>query len=165
MIKFLFKNSKKSDKRLLNSSLDSFWFQKAFIISFCFCGSFLLLGNVFKDQLFPEELKRVLSSQKNATEFESLIFPSFPVNLKTSGEISPVLVKIELKTDKPAAKQEIVLKTRKFKKYLLLLLSGQSRTDLEKNRAWFEEQIRSQFNVFLSKGSVKQVEFHTALIN
>ena len=165
MIKFLFKNSKKSGKRLFIGSLDSSWFQKAFIVSFCFCSSFFLLGNVFKDQLFPEESKRVLSLQKNSTEFESLIFPSFPVNLKTSGEIAPVLVKIELKTDKLAVKKEIVLKTKKFKKYLLLLLSGQSKKDLEKNRAWFEEQIRSQFNVFLSKGSVKQVEFHTALIN
>lgn len=164
---FLLKNQGKADKRPFIGSLNSFWFQRAFILSFCFCGSFLLLGNIFEDQLFllKKEPKNRLSLKDSSTEIEGFAFPPFLVNLKASGEIAPVLLKIELKTDKPEAKKEIVLKTKKFKKYLLLLLSGQSRRDLKKNRAWFEEKIRSQFNVFLSKGSVEQVVFHTALIN
>lgn len=167
MIKKSSLNQSQSKRLPFIGSLDSFWFQKAFVFSFCLCAFLFVLGNIFEDQLFPLEkgLKSGLSSKNISKEAGGFAFPPFPVNLKASGEIAPVLLKIELKTDKPEAKKEIVLKSKKFQKHLLLLLSGQSKGDLEKNRAWFEEKIKSQFNVFLSKGSVEQVVFHTALIN
>ena len=149
--------------------LDSLWFQKAFLISFCLCGSFLIAGNVLKDKLFPSSqslnLKEKNSSSTYTADFENVVFPPFPVNLKTASGIATALVKIELQTNKLSAKREILLKNKKFQKHLLLLLSGQNTRELNKNKTYFEEKIRSQFNIFLSQGTVKKVKIHTALIN
>lgn len=167
MIKNTFLSQNHPKRLFFAGSLDSFWFQKAFVFSFCLCAFLFILGNIFEDQLFPLEkgLKKRIPSKDISKEMGGFAFPPFPVNLKASEGISPVLLKIKLKTDKLEAEKEIVLKSKKFKKHLLLLLSGKNKGDLEKNKAWFEEKIKSQFNVFLSKGSVEQVAFHTALIN
>lgn len=167
MIKKTFLNQSQFKRLSFAGSLDSLWFQKAFVFSFCLCAFLFILGNIFKDRMFPLEkgLKKGIPSKDVSKEIGGFAFPPFPVNLKASEGIAPVLLKINLKTDKLETKKEIVLKSKKFKKHLLLLLSGQNKGDLEKNKAWFEEKIKSQFNVFLSKGSVEQVVFHTALIN
>ena len=127
-----------------------------------------MIGNLLEERLFPS-VESVALENKNtrtpAKALENVIFPPFPVNLKTSNGIATALVKIELKMDKLSAKKEILSKNQKFQKHLLLLLSGQNRGELSKNKSYFEEKIRSQFNVFLSRGSVEKVEIHTTLIN
>ena len=165
---FSWKKSKKSRSKSSQANLNSLWFQKTFFISFCLCGSFFVIGNLMEERLFPP-VKSVALENKNtgtpAKALENVTFPPFPVNLKTSNGIAPTLVKIELKMDKLSAKKEILSKNQKFQKHLLLLLSGQNRGELSKNKSYFEEKIRSQFNVFLSRGSVEKVEIHTTLIN
>ena len=165
---FSWKKNQESHSKSSRANLDSLWFQKAFFISFCLCGSFFVAGNLLEERLFPS-VKSVALKNKNsrtpARALENVTFPPFPVNLKTSNGIAPALVEIELKMNKPSAKKEVLLKNQKFQKHLLLLLSGQNRGELSKNKTYFEEKIRSQFNVFLTRGSVEKVEIHTTLIN
>lgn len=146
-----------------SGNLDSAWFRRVFFISFFLCGLCFIVGNVFQKYIKEKPLK--MSLTKEASDFEGLVFPPFPVNLKTQDGIVPALVRIELKTDKASAAREILKKNKKFKKHLLLLLSGRNKVDLKKNSAYFEAEIRSQFNVFLSRGAVEKVKIHTKLIN
>ena len=158
--------------------LDSRWFAGTFAFSLFFSISLLVFGKRFVMSDFgaafsahsvpplkaPASLPAAALQQK-AQQTAALSFPPFPVNLKSGAGSALALVKIDLKTDRPAAKKEILLKNKKFKRHLLLLLSGKERGDLTKNKAFFEERIRSQFNIFLSQGSVEEVRFQTTFIN
>ena len=159
--------------------LDSLWFARMFVFALFFSGSLLVFGNLFAGGAFLGTFSAPSFKSFRAEPLQSspavlpkkpqqpaaLSFPPFPVNLKTGSGSALAFVKIDLTTDRPAAKKEILLKNKKFKKHLLLLLSGRERGDLTKNKARFEEEIRSQFNIFLSQGSVEEVSFQTTFIN
>ena len=163
---FVNQNSLKPSQASTRShSLNGLWFRKVFLLSFSLCGFFLLMGNLYFFILSKKENQEKQPKVLVKNEPGDIVFPSFPVNLKTPGGVVPALVEVHLKTDKLPVKKEILVKSQKFQKYLLLLLSGQNKGDLQNNKSDFEEKIRSQFNVFLSQGAVQQVKIHTRLIN
>ena len=156
--------------------LDSLWFAKTFAFALLASGALMVSGTVSAPVPFPADDHKAVSADKGKRlssaeqktapqQTAALSFPPFPVNLRSGAGNALALVKIDLKTDRPAAKKEILSKNKKFKKHLLLLLSGKERGDLTKNKERFEEEIRSQFNTFLSQGSVKEVRFQTTAIN
>ena len=74
-------------------------------------------------------------------------------------------VHVNLEVNRPSVKKEILSNKQATQKQLLILLSGRKSRDMENKKSYFENQLLSWMNAFLSRGSVSKVTIQTTLLN
>ena len=104
-----------------------------------------------------------LSSEEK--DFDKAYVLPLLVNLK--GENGPQLVRaqVSITLSEDFLEEDFLSKDKEFEKHLLFILSGQEVKTLQKKRNYFERQIRSQLNVFLSRNTVDGVRIQTERLN
>lgn len=95
---------------------------------------------------------------------DSHVFPLL-VNLK--GDKGPQLARIHVYVtlSEGTHKKEFLPQDSELEKQLLFILSGQSFKMLKKKKDYFEDQIRSQLNAFLTQKPVNGVYIKTEILN
>lgn len=94
----------------------------------------------------------------------SYIFPLL-VNLK--GERGPQLARIHVHVTLSAdsREKEFLSHDSQLEKHLLFILSGQSIEVLNRKKEYFEKQILSQLNAFLTQNPVNGIHIQTEILN
>lgn len=155
-------------KRRNSSSLR---FQRVFLsislISFIalVTGNVLWKNNIWK--ITKKSGKKSLSEKKNSSgnNIQAIHLPPLLISLKGNSGIRMARVHVNLQVSKPSVKKEILSNKKATRKHLLILLSGQQSRDMKNKKSYFEHQLLSWMNAFLSKGSVNKVTIQTTLLN
>lgn len=95
---------------------------------------------------------------------ESHVFPLL-VNLK--GEEGPQLARVYvyITLGEDSVEQELLAQDSQLEKHLLFILTGQSIQTLSEKKAYFEKQIQSQINAFLTEDLINGVRIQTEMLN
>lgn len=96
---------------------------------------------------------------------QAVSLPPLLVSLKGEEGIRMARINVNLQVSRPEAKKEILSNNTITHKRLLILLSGQESRDIRNKKSYFENQLLSWMNAFLSKGSVNKVSIQTTLLN
>lgn len=166
-IKFQFCNKEHHQKSERTEFLSENWIKKFFVFSSCavFCTFFILkiLWPLNFNKQHPHFEFRKLSSKEE--KFDRAHTLPLLVNLK--GEKGPQLVRLQvyIALSENSLEKEFLSQDKEFEKHLLFILSGQEIKTLQKKRNYFEQQIRSQLNAFLSKDTVNGVRIQTERLN
>ena len=163
---FKFKNQEYC-KPQRKESLYENWIKKLLVLStFTVFFSFLTL-----------KIPRILSSYKRSPVFKLNAYSSkrkpvesvhsLPLLVNLKGEKGPQLARIYvyITLSESSLKKEFLSQESKLEKNILFILSGQSVKTLNKKKNYFEKQIRSQLNAFLSKELVNGVRIQTKMLN
>ncbi len=143
------------------------WIKKCFVFSsstvlLCF---FILkaLSFINSNKVYSFfEFNRTVSAEQQSGRAHIL-----PLLVNLKGEKGPQLFRAQvyITLSKNSLKNEFLSYDKEFEKHLLFILSGQEVKVLQKKRSYFEQQIRSQLNAFLSKDIVDGVRIQTKMLN
>ena len=95
---------------------------------------------------------------------EAHVFPLL-VNLK--GEEGPQLARVYvyITLGENSVEREFLSQDSQLEKHLLFILTGQSTQTLSDKKEYFEKQIRSQLNAFLTENFINGVRIQTEMLN
>ena len=166
-IDFQFQNKEQCQSSKRKEILSENWIKKflvfsSFTVFLCFFAlKFLWFFNLNKSYPYLR-FNKLSSEEKN---FEKAYILPLLVNLK--GENGPQLVKAQvyITLSEDSLEEDFLSQNKEFEKHLLFILSGQEIKTLQKKRNYFEQQIRSQLNVFLSRNTVDGVRIQTEKLN
>ena len=96
---------------------------------------------------------------------QAVNLPPLLVSLKGDSGIRMARVHVNLEVNHLSAKKEILSNKQATQKHLLILLSGRKSRDMKNKKSYFENQLLSWMNAFLSRGSVNKVTIQTTLLN
>ena len=96
---------------------------------------------------------------------QAVNLPPLLVSLKGDKRIRMARVHVNLEVNRLSVKREILSNKQATQKQLLILLSGRKSRDMENKKSYFENQLLSWMNAFLSRGSVNKVTIQTTLLN
>ena len=139
------------------------WFRRIFVGASLALISLVALGKVFwTEESQLAQLKE--ETPKSNIPVQIFNLPSILVNFKSKEGIRMAQVSVQLETRSTSVKSKFLKDHQRLQKHLLLVLSGKEVQEMEKNKSYFENKIRSQMNVFLTKGEVDKVTLHTKML-
>ena len=130
--------------------------------------SLVIVGSVRHDRKKRKAEETAGAAKKNmfrGTRKADVNLPPLLVSLKGEDGIRMARINVNLQVSRSAVKKEILSTNKASRKRLLILLSGQKSRDLQNKKAFFEKQLLSWMNAFLSKGSVNKVTIQTTFLN
>ena len=161
---FQFQNKEQYQNFRQKEILSENWIKKILIFSFftVFLIFFALKFLWFNKSYSYLQFSKISFEEK---DFEKAYVLPLLVNLK--GEDGPQLVRaqVSITLSEDSLEEDFLSKDKEFEKHLLFVLSGQEVKTLQEKRNYFEQQIRSQLNVFLSKNTVDGVHIQTERLN
>ena len=170
----IFEFSKES-KPLSNQSnrnhFFSLWFRRVLFFVSLISLIALVAGNILWQSINQKttEVSEKKSSGSKITRSRSVSqainLPPLLVSLKGDKGIRMARVHVNLQVSRSSVKKEILSNKKATQKHLLILLSGQQSQDMKNKKSYFENQLLSWMNAFLSKGSVNKVTIQTTLLN
>ena len=164
---FKFQNPEHWQNLKRKKHLSEKWVKKILIISsFTVFVSFLSL-KVLWSLDFNKEFFFSKSSKNSVKEESFKKTHTLPLLVNLKGETGPQLTRIQIYITFNASslEEDLLPKDKKLEKHLLFILSGQSIQALNKKKGYFEKQIRSHLNAFLSKDLINGIDIQTEMLN
>ena len=151
----------------------SLWFHRVFffisLISLIalVTGNILWKTNTWKIAKRPggESLPELSKKNSSGNRTQAVHLPPLLVSLKGDQGIRMARIHVNLQVSPAAVKKEILSNKKATRKHLLILLSGRQSQDMKNKKTYFEHQLLSWMNAFLSNGSVNKVTIQTTLLN
>ena len=139
------------------------WLRRIFVGSLLLLISFFVLGKVLWEE--KSQLAQLKAEPpKQNIPIQTFKLPSILVNFKSKEGIRMAQVSVQLETRSSSVKAKFLKDHQQLQKHLLLVLSGKEVKEMKKNKSYFEDKIRSQMNVFLTKGEVDKVTLYTKML-
>lgn len=149
----------------------SLWFRRVLLFVSLISFIALVTGNILwqsinqKTTKISEKKSSGLKTNHPNNVSQAVNLPPLLVSLKGNKGIRMARVQVNLQVSRSSVKKEILSNKKATQKHLLILLSGQQSQDMKNKKSYFENQLLSWMNAFLSKGSVNKVTIQTTLLN